>query len=64
MLIVSIFYLLQLANRVPPYPAETFLGWFWEIQKVSEKEVLRMVGLDAYMCLRYIVVCYKSVTSP
>ena len=27
--------------------------------QVTEMEVLRMVGLDAYMCLRYIHICFK-----
>lgn len=47
------------AERVPPYPPETSFGWLFEIYKVSEAEVLRMVGLDAYMCLRFIIICFK-----
>ena len=31
--------------------------------QVTEMDVLRMVGLDAYMLLRYHVVCYKYVRS-
>lgn len=46
-------------NRVPPYPSDSLFGWFFAIRKVSEAELLRMVGLDAYMLLRFIVVCYK-----
>jgi hypothetical protein len=49
----------RVADRVPPYPSESTFGWFFEISKVSEAEVLRMVGLDAYMCLRYISICWK-----
>lgn len=44
---------------MPPYPSESTFGWLFEIRKVSETDFLRMVGLDAYMCLRFIVVCYK-----
>ena len=44
---------------MPPYPSEKLFGWFFAIQKVSEEDVLQMVGLDAFMCLRFIAVCLK-----
>lgn len=46
-------------GRVPPVPPSHVFGWLVAIYRVSEMDVLRMVGLDAYMCLRYHVVCYK-----
>jgi len=49
----------RINNRVPPYPPEFTFGWFFEIQKITEGEFLKMVGLDAYMCLRFIVICQK-----
>ena len=48
-----------MAGRVPPYPSEKPFGWFFAIQKVSEEDVLQMVGLDAFMCLRFIALCQK-----
>lgn len=44
-------------NRIPPEPSNAFFGWLFAILHVEEKEVLRMVGLDAYMLLRYHIVC-------
>ena len=35
------------------------LRFIRSISQVTEMDVLRMVGLDAYMLLRYHVVCYK-----
>eukprot|EP01038_Epipyxis_sp_PR26KG_P006986 gene6986-9547_t len=49
----------QISKRVPPVPPEFMGGWFFEINKYQETDILRMVGLDAYMCLRYIGICYK-----
>lgn len=46
-------------NRVPPEPSKSLFGWLHSINNVNELDVLRMVGLDAYMLLRYHVVCYK-----
>eukprot|EP01031_Cornospumella_fuschlensis_P031102 gene31102-37587_t len=49
----------RIAERVPEYPPEYAFGWFVEIQKISETEFLKMVGLDAFMCLRFIYICLK-----
>ena len=46
-------------GRVPPEPPSSLFGWFFAINTINELDVLRMVGLDAYMLLRYHVVCYK-----
>jgi hypothetical protein len=46
-------------GRVPPIPKDFMFGWLFAIFQVTEMDVLRMVGLDAYMLLRYHVVCYK-----
>ena len=46
-------------GRVPPIPPHHVFGWLKAIYAVSEMDVLRMVGLDAYMLLRYHVVCWK-----
>ena len=46
-------------GRVPPIPPHHVFGWLRAIYAVSEMDILRMVGLDAYMLLRYHVVCWK-----
>jgi hypothetical protein len=46
-------------NRIPPEPPSHIFGWLSAIMKVEEVDVLYMVGLDAYMLLRYHVVCLK-----
>lgn len=47
------------SGRVPEEPPDSILGWLVCLWNVTELDVLRMVGLDAYMLLRYHVVCYK-----
>ncbi len=47
------------ANRVPPKPNGLPFGWVWAIMHVSEEDVLRMVGLDGYMLLRYLIACFR-----
>jgi Late exocytosis, associated with Golgi transport len=46
-------------GRVPPKPPNFVFGWLLAIMRVSEQDVLQMVGLDAYMLLRFQVVCLK-----
>lgn len=46
-------------NRVPSKPNGLPFGWVWAIINVSEEEVLRMVGLDGYMLLRYLIACFR-----
>lgn len=50
----------QKTDRVPPYPPRHFSGWLYAISKITEEELLLKVGLDAFMCLRYIVICFKA----
>ena len=56
-------YLSRLAfekeRRVPPAPNSFPLNWVWKIKSVTDREVLRMVGLDGYMLLRYILICFR-----
>jgi hypothetical protein len=49
----------QDAGRVPKSPDKAFLGWLRMLFKIKETDVLNMVGLDAYMLLRYISMCIK-----
>ena len=46
-------------GRVPKEPPDYFFGWLVAIWKVPEYEFLNMVGLDAYMLMRYHVLCIK-----
>lgn len=46
-------------ERVPPIPPAYPFGWLVELMRLNENDVLNMVGLDAYMLLRFHVVCYK-----
>lgn len=40
-------------------PLMSYYDTLGTMHQVTEMDVLRMVGLDAYMLLRYHVVCYK-----
>lgn len=46
-------------GQVPPQPSDRSLGWFFAIWSIPEIDVLHMVGLDAYMLLRYQAICIK-----
>lgn len=46
-------------KRVPPRPPTHLFGWLAALRRVTEEDLLRMVGLDAYMLIRYINVCLK-----
>jgi hypothetical protein len=48
------------AKRVPVEPAWYPFAWIVEIIKVTEEDLLRMVGLDAYMMIRYLSICFRS----
>lgn len=48
------------SNRVPEPPSLIPLGWISKIQSVPDHQVLEMVGLDGYMCIRFIVVCFRT----
>lgn len=47
-------------GRVPPAPSLVPYSWINKVLKVSEHDVLTMVGLDGYMCIRFIVVCFRT----
>jgi hypothetical protein len=46
-------------SRVPPIPSGYPGGWIISVMKISHDEVLRMIGLDGYMLLRYINACLR-----
>ena len=47
------------SKRVPPAPRRYPFGWVPAILAVKEGELVRMVGLDGYMLIRYINICLK-----
>ncbi len=47
------------AKRVPELPPKYPFGWIFSILKVSDDDFLRMVGLDAYVFIRFIKLCLK-----
>lgn len=47
------------ADRVPEEPPSYMFGWLVAIVRVEEVDVLHKVGLDAYMLLRFHVLCLK-----
>lgn len=47
-------------GRVPPAPSKVPYAWIWNILHVPELELLDMIGLDGYMCIRFIVVCFRT----
>ena len=51
--------LLVAANRIPAQPSKYPFGWLWQVSQISEEELLQMVGLDAYMFMRFIKLCIK-----
>lgn len=49
-------------NRVPKKPSSLPFGWVYTIFTVSHDDVLRMVGLDGYILLRYLMTCIRIAT--
>lgn len=47
-------------NRVPKKPSWIPFSWAWIVFSVSDDEVLRMIGLDGYMYLRFLTVCIRT----
>ena len=51
---------LQAENRAPKPPHMYPFGWVVSVFSITDDEVLKMVGLDAYMFLRVQLLCFKS----
>ena len=49
----------QRCNRVPAAPSNFPFAWIMTVLDVEEEDFLRMVGLDGYMLMRYINVCFR-----
>ncbi|KAI9271894.1 hypothetical protein BDA99DRAFT_501259 [Phascolomyces articulosus] len=46
-------YLVEKERQPPPLP-DGFLAWIWTLIRIPEKEVLRSIGLDRFMVLRFL----------
>ncbi|KAI7857049.1 hypothetical protein BDC45DRAFT_603621 [Circinella umbellata] len=46
-------YLVEKERQPPPLP-DGLLGWVWTLIRTPDKDVLRSVGLDRYMVLRFL----------
>ena len=46
------------SERVPNIPSRFPLSWVFNIM-VSDDETVKMIGLDGYVLLRYIKLCFK-----
>ena len=44
---------------MPPCPSNYPLAWISTVMAVGDEDLLRMVGLDGYMLIRYISVCFR-----
>jgi hypothetical protein len=49
----------EIEDRVPGRPPRHLFGWIRHVMAVSNGEFLRMIGLDGYMLLRFVLVCFK-----
>ena len=47
------------SGRTPPAPPRYLFGWLMTLARISEDDLLHMVGLDGYMLLRYINICFR-----
>lgn len=47
------------SQRVPPIPPSYPFGWIIAVISIDNEDLHRMVGLDAYMLLRFIILCCR-----
>ena len=47
------------SKRVPDIPPKYPLGWIYSIASVNNDDLIRMIGLDAYMLLRFLILCFR-----
>lgn len=50
---------LKAHKRVPPRLSKYPFVWMYDVINIPEQECLRMIGLDGYMLLRYINICFR-----
>lgn len=46
-------------NRVPSTPSRFPLSWIWSVSQIPNEDLCKMIGLDGYMYLRYISLCFR-----
>ena len=44
---------------MPEKPPRRFLGWIKHVYEIPGEEFLHMVGMDGYVFLRFIALCFK-----
>lgn len=49
----------RLKHRAPLRPGRYPLQWLWPVLTIGDAETARMVGLDAFVCIRYLQWCLK-----
>jgi hypothetical protein len=49
----------QSTDRVPEKPPKNLFGWIKHVYDISGDDFLHMVGLDGYVFLRFIILCFK-----
>ena len=59
MYIFHTLFFMQKTHRVPPCPKSYPFAWINSVMAVGDEDLLRMVGLDGYMLIRYIIVCFR-----
>jgi hypothetical protein len=52
----------KLKHRTPKIPGRMPFQWIPPVFKLSNEEMRRMVGLDGYVCIRYLMWCLKVCT--
>lgn len=46
-------------KRVPSPPSRFPFAWVYQVLTIPQEEVLRMIGLDGYMLLRFLILCFR-----
>lgn len=46
-------------KRVPPPPSQYPLSWIFEIMNIHDNDLVKMIGLDGYVLLRYLKLCFR-----
>lgn len=50
------------SNRVPPTPSSYPLGWLFTTLKVDDEDLVKMIGLDGYVLVRYLKLCVRMTS--
>jgi hypothetical protein len=50
------------SKRVPPVPPSYPLGWLVSTLKVDDEDLIKMIGLDGYVLVRYLKLCIRMTS--